>query len=85
MCYTVTMSNTTVSTLNVRIPTSLKERLNAIAQKTDRSVSYHVKRVLEQNISDLEHAAHLHELVAAVKRGEERTYTPDELRQKLGI
>ena len=82
MYYMTTASDTV---LTVRIPTQLKERLSTLAQQTERPVAFYVKKVLEQNISELEHAYELQASAQAVREGKARTYSLDEVRAELGL
>ncbi|MFW0155287.1 antitoxin [Rothia sp. P6271] len=79
------MATTSDSVLTVRIPTTLKKRLNALAQRTERPVAFYVKEALEQSISELEHAYELQTCAQAVREGRARTYTLDEVRAELGL
>lgn len=79
------MATTSDTVLTVRIPSPLKQRLSTLARDTDRSVGYYVKTLLEQNISELEHANELQARARAVREGTARTYSADELRTELGL
>ncbi len=45
-----------MSSLSVRIPDELFEKLNKLAKKTRRTKSSFIKQLIEENIEDLEYA-----------------------------
>ena len=73
------------SVLTVRIPTALKERLNHLSEQTERPVGFYVKKMIEQNLDEIEHAYELQARAQAVRESKARTYTTDELRAELGL
>ena len=85
MYYNVYMTTTSDSVLTVRIPTQPKERLSTLAQQTERPVAFYVKKVLEQNISELEHTYEIQARAQSAREGTAHLYTADELRAELGL
>ncbi|MDO4898131.1 MAG: hypothetical protein Q3965_02380 [Rothia sp. (in: high G+C Gram-positive bacteria)] len=80
------MTTTTAdSILTIRIPSTLKERLTNLATTSDRSVAYCARNLIEEHIAEAEYAAELHAKVKAIKSGERRAYTADEVRKELGL
>jgi len=43
-----------MSSLNIRIPDSIADRLQVLAKETGRTKSYYVRQVLEEKIEELE-------------------------------
>jgi RHH-type rel operon transcriptional repressor/antitoxin RelB len=69
----------------VRLPDELNERLMALAKRTGRTASYYVREALEQHIDDLEDIYLAEQTLERLRRGEERTYTLDEVERELGL
>lgn len=69
----------------VRLPDELNERLMALAKRTGRTASYYIREAIEEHIDDLEDIYLAEQTLERLKRGEERTYTLDEVEHELGL
>jgi RHH-type transcriptional regulator, rel operon repressor / antitoxin RelB len=69
----------------VRLPDELNERLMALAKRTGRTASDYVRESLEQHIDDLEDIYLAEQTLEPLRRGEERTYTLEEVERELGL
>ena len=72
-------------TTAVRLPEALEKRLEALAVRTRRSKSYYLKRALETYIEDYEDYLMALEVKKRVDAGEEKTYTLEDVKKKLGL
>lgn len=68
-----------------RLPDELSERLVALAKRTDRSRSYYLRQALEIHIDELEDIYLAETTLERVRRGEEPTYTLNEVERELGL
>lgn len=69
----------------VRLPDELNERLMLLARRTGRTASYYLREALEEYIDEMEDIYLAEQTLARVRRGEERTYSLDEVEQDLGL
>ena len=69
----------------VRLPDELNERLALLAKRTGRTVSYYMREAIEEHLDDLEDIYLAGQTLERLRRGEERTYTLDEVEQELGL
>lgn len=72
-------------TTAVRLPEDLQKRLEALAARTHRSKSYYLKRALETYIEDYEDYLMALEVKKRMDAGQEKTYTLEEVKKKLGL
>jgi RHH-type rel operon transcriptional repressor/antitoxin RelB len=69
----------------IRLSAETEERLNALAAKTGRSKAYYLREFIERGLEDLEDFYDAEAAMERYRRGEERTYTLDEIRAELGL
>ena len=69
----------------VRIPDETYERLQALAAQTGRTATYYIREAIEEHLEDLEDIYLAEQTLERVRRGEERTYTLDEVERDLGL
>ena len=69
----------------IRLSPEVEERLNALATKTGRSKSYYLREFIERGLEDLEDFYDAEAVMERYHRGQERTYTLDEIRAELGL
>lgn len=72
-------------TTAVRLPEDLQKRLEALAARTHRSKSYYLKRALGTYIEDYEDYLMALEVKKRMNAGQEKTYTLEEVKKKLGL
>ncbi len=68
-----------------RLPEELNNRLVVLAERTDRSRSYYIRKALEIYLDQLEDIYLAENTLERVKRGEEPTYSLDEVERELGL
>jgi len=70
-----------MSSLNIRIPDQLAERLGALSSKTGRTKSYYVREALEEKMEELEDYYHALQALENVSTGKSRIWTQQEIEQ----
>lgn len=69
----------------VRLPEDVFERLQALAARTGRTATYYIREAIEEHLEDLEDTYLAEQSLEQLRRGEERTYTLDEVERDLGL
>lgn len=69
----------------IRLSKETEERLNELAAKTGRTKAYYLREFIERGLEDLEDYYAAEAAMESYRRGEERTYTLDEVRAELGL
>ena len=69
----------------VRIPDETYERLRVLATQTGRSAAYYIREAIERHLEDLEDIYLAEQTLERLRRGEEQTYSLDEVEQTLGL
>lgn len=69
----------------VRLPEELRNRLVALAERTDRSRSYYIRKALEIHLDELEDIYLAEITLERVRRSEEPMYSLDEVERELGL
>jgi len=70
---------------SVRLEKDLEARLDRLAAATGRTKAYYLREIIAQGIEDMEDYYLATEVLARVRRGEEPTYSLDEVRKELGL
>ncbi len=70
-----------MTALSIRVPDELAERLNRLAKQTNRSKSFYVRTLLEDQLEDLEDCYLAMEVIEKVEKGEMRVWTQEEVRR----
>lgn len=63
----------------------MNNRLVVLAERTDRSRSYYIRKALEIHIDELEDIYLAEDTLERVRRGEEPTYSLDEVECELKL
>ncbi|MCG5535909.1 DUF6290 family protein [Ectothiorhodospira mobilis] len=69
----------------VRIPDETDERLQTLAARTGRTVTYYIREAIEEHLEDLEDIYLAEQTLERLRRGVARTYTLDEVERDLGL
>ena len=69
----------------VRLPDEMYARLKSLADKTGRSATYYLREALMEHMDDLEDAYLAEKVLERIQKGEERTYTLEEVEKELGL
>ncbi|SPF45917.1 Anti-toxin-like protein [Syntrophobacter sp. SbD1] len=71
--------------LAIRLPAEIESRLEALAKATGRTKTFYAREAIVEYIEDLEDIYLAEKVVERIRRGEERTYTLDEVERELGL
>ena len=69
----------------IRLPEETYERLQALAGRTGRTATYYIREAIEEHLDDLEDIYLAEQVSERIRRGEESTYTLDEIENELGL
>lgn len=71
--------------IGIRIPKSVKKRLDVLAQKTGRTRTFYIRQALLEYLDDLEDKYMAQQVLGRVREGEEELYSLDDVEQDLGL
>lgn len=69
----------------VRLPEATYERLQALAAKTGRTVTFYVREAIEEHLEDLEDAYLADQALAALRKGRVQPVSIDDMSKRLGL
>jgi RHH-type rel operon transcriptional repressor/antitoxin RelB len=70
---------------SVRLPEEIEQRLNVLAAETGRSKAFYIREAIQEHLDVLEDIYLAEQRLADIKAGRSRTYTLDEVEQRLGL
>lgn len=70
---------------SIRLEPEIEARLDALAARTGRTKAYYLRELITNGLEDLEDYYAAVEVSERIRRGEERTYTSEEVRRDLGL
>lgn len=70
-----------MTSLNIRIPNDMSNRLSALAVQTGRTKSYYVRKALEEQLETLEDCYLAMQSLEDVATGKSRTWTHEDIKQ----
>ncbi len=70
---------------SIRLPEETEKRLDALAASTGRPKAFYIREAITEYLDDLEDVYLAEKALERVRRGEERTYTLDEVESDLGL
>ncbi len=71
--------------IGIRIPKSVKDRLDVLAQKTGRTRTFYIRQALFEYLDDLEDKYMAQQVLGRVKEGAEELYSLDDVERDLGL
>lgn len=71
--------------LAIRLPAEVETRLEALAKATGRTKTFYAREAILEHLDDLEDVYLAEQVVERIRRGEERTYTIEEVERRLGL
>lgn len=77
--------NMSTSVLSVRLPDDIKARLDALAASTGHPAAYYVREAVTDHLDEIEYVYTLRAKAEAIRRGEARTRSLEEVATDLGI
>jgi len=70
---------------SVRLPEDAEKRLNTLAAMTGRSKAYYIREAILEKLDDMEDVYLAEATLERIRRGEEKTYSLEEVRKDLGL
>jgi RHH-type transcriptional regulator, rel operon repressor / antitoxin RelB len=70
---------------SIRLPEEIERRLDALAEKTGRTKAFYIREMILSHIDEMEDYYLAAEVLERVRKGQERTFTEQEVRQHLGL
>ncbi len=70
---------------SVRLPEEAEKRLDALAATTGRSKAFYIREAILEYLDDLEDIYLAEKRLEELQAGRSRTYTLEEVEQKLGL
>lgn len=71
--------------LAIRLPDDIEARLNFLAKQTGRTKTFYAREAILAYLEDLEDYYLSADTVARIRRGDEATYTSEDMRKSLGL
>jgi len=71
--------------LSIRLPEDVEARLSRLAAQTGRTKTFYVTEAVREHIDDLEDLYLAEQRLTAIRAGESRTYSLDEVERRLGL
>jgi RHH-type rel operon transcriptional repressor/antitoxin RelB len=74
-----------MTAVSLRLPEELKIRLDKLAKRTGRSKTFYMVEAISEKLEDLEDLYLAEQRTLALREGRSRTFTLDEVEQRLGL
>lgn len=71
--------------VSLRLPEEVRVRLERLAKRTGRSKTFYLIEAITEKIEDLEDYYLADDVARRIRSGEEKTWSLDEVKQKLGL
>lgn len=70
---------------SVRLDPETEQRLGALASQTGRSKAFYLREIIERGLDELEDYYLAADVLERIRKGEEMTYSLDEVERELGL
>jgi RHH-type rel operon transcriptional repressor/antitoxin RelB len=70
---------------SIRLPEDVERRLDALAEKTGRTKAFYIREMILTRIDEMEDYYLAGEVAERLRKGKERTFTAQTVRQDLGL
>ena len=71
--------------ITVRLPREVEERIDRLARLTGRTKSYYLRELILKGLDDLEDYYLAADVLEKIRKGEEPTYSLEEVERELGL
>lgn len=71
--------------ISLRLDADIEQRIDQLSRDTNRSKAFYLRELITNGLEDLEDYYRASMVSARIRRGEERTYTLDEVEAELGL
>ena len=70
---------------SIRLSPDIEHRINILATETGRSKAYYLRELIENGLDELEDYYLSEKVMERVRKGEEKTYSLEEVEHELGL
>jgi RHH-type rel operon transcriptional repressor/antitoxin RelB len=70
---------------SIRLDPQVEQRLDHLAAQTNRTKAYYLRELINNGLEDLEDYYLADATMERIRKGEERTYTLEEVEKSLGL
>jgi RHH-type rel operon transcriptional repressor/antitoxin RelB len=70
---------------SIRLAPEIEQRLDFLAAQTGRTKAFYLREMIEQGLEDLEDYYLATDVLARVRKGQEKTHTTADVRKDLGL
>ena len=70
---------------SIRLSSEVEQRLDFLASQTGRTKAFYLREIIERGLDDMEDYYLAADVVERVRKGQEKVYSADEVRQSLGL
>lgn len=70
---------------SIRLAPEIEQRLDFLAAQTGRTKAFYLREMIEQGLADLEDYYLATDVLARVRKGQEKTHTTADVRKDLGL
>jgi RHH-type rel operon transcriptional repressor/antitoxin RelB len=70
---------------SIRLPEDIERRLDILVEKTGRTKAFYIREMILTHIDEMEDYYLAADVVERLRKGEERTYSLQEVRRDLGL
>ncbi len=70
---------------SIRLDPDIESRLDALARETGRTKAFYLRELIRNGLEDMEDIYRADQVMERIRRGEERTYSLEEVSAELGL
>ncbi|HBG03990.1 MAG TPA: CopG family transcriptional regulator [Geobacter sp.] len=72
-------------TITCRVEDEIENRLERLASETHRTKSFYVREAILKSLDEMEDVYLADQVIERIRKGEEKTYSLDEVEARLGL
>jgi RHH-type rel operon transcriptional repressor/antitoxin RelB len=72
-------------TITCRVEDEIEDRLERLASETHRTKSFYVREAILKSLDEMEDVYLADQVIERIRKGEEKTYSLDEVEARLGL
>ena len=72
-------------TITCRVEDEIEDRLERLASETHRTKSFYVREAILKSLDEMEDIYLADQVIERIRKGEEKTYSLDEVEARLGL
>ncbi|MGO9084568.1 MAG: TraY domain-containing protein [Candidatus Sulfotelmatobacter sp.] len=70
---------------SIRLPEEVERRLGLLAEKTGRTKAFYIRDMILNHLDEIEDYYFAADVVERLRKGQERTFSSQEMRRDLGL